>query len=233
MALNLTTLARQMLDSSTFFQLFEALDRRSDNRMSELGIISQAFEFKKINGVEGDYFEFGLWRGKTFRFAHRMKRRYRLPDVRLFGFDSFAGLPCVEDHYDNIWHEGQFACSEVEFRRILQQSGFMRSEYDLFPGFYENSLNDAAHARLDGCKAAIVYIDCDLYESTRCVLQFIARYLVNGTIVCFDDYYCYKAAPDQGEQRALTEFIQEHKTIRFLPYFDYSPLGKSFIVRTG
>ena len=233
MDLSPRSLAKRLLDSWAFFRLLEILDHRSDNRMSEFGMISQAFEFKKINGVEGDYFEFGLWRGKTFCFAHRMKRRYSLADMRFFGFDSFQGLPPVESHRDNIWEKGQFACSEPEFRKILQRNKFRPDEYELFPGFYEKSLNGATHARLAGRKAAIVYIDYDLYESTKCVLKFIAPFLGSGSIVCFDDYYCYKGAPDQGEQRALTEFLESQNAIQFLPYLDYSPLGKSFIVRTA
>ena len=71
-------------------------------------MIAQAFEFKKINGVEGDYFEFGLWQGKTFVYAHKMMRRYEIKDMKLRGFDSFEGLPAHENSQDNIWREGQF-----------------------------------------------------------------------------------------------------------------------------
>jgi hypothetical protein len=54
---------------------------------------------------------------------------------------------------------------------------------------------------------------------------------VNGSIVCFDDYYHFKASPDQGEQRALREYLLRHPEINLLPYLDYCPTGKSFIVR--
>ena len=54
---------------------------------------------------------------------------------------------------------------------------------------------------------------------------------MDGTVVCFDDYYNYKGNPMQGEQRAVSEFLARHQDVTFIPWFDYSPLGKSFIVR--
>jgi O-methyltransferase len=227
----LTDLARKVVDHTAILRLIEVFDHRSDNRMSELGMLGQAFEFKSINGVDGDYFEFGLWRGRTFCYAHRMKRRYRQHSMKLWGFDSFRGLPDIDDRRNNIWSKGAYACGEPELRRILHRNGFAKEEYQLVPGFYSESLNDNLRLELQGRKAAIVYIDCDLYESAAQVLAFIHPYLVTGTIVCFDDFYCYKGCPDQGEQRALSEFLQAHNELKFTPYLDYAPVGKSFIVR--
>lgn len=222
---------KHLLDAEWFARVMEVMDRRSDNRMAELGILGHAFEFIKINQVPGDYFEFGLWRGKTFGYAHRMKHRYKQEDMKLWGFDSFQGLPATEDHPDNIWYEGQFVCTRPEFEEILKSKRISREEYELVEGFYSESLNADLHRRLQGRNAAIVYIDCDLYASTKQVLDFIRPYLVNGTIVCFDDFYNYKGDPDQGEQKALVEFLQKERDIFFIPYLAYAPLGKSFICR--
>lgn len=222
---------RSLVDSRIVDRLLQVFDHRSDNRMTERGMLSHAFEFKRFNEVDGDYFEFGLWRGKTFLYAHRMRRRYRQEKMLLWGFDSFEGLPGIGDERDNVWRQGQFACGEDEFRGILRRNGVRETDYQLVKGFYQDSLNEQLHTTMAGRRAAIVYIDCDLYESTKQVLAFLRRYLVNGSIVCFDDFYNYKGAPDQGEQRALTEFLAEDSRFSFLPYLDYAPLGKSFIVR--
>ncbi|ABB75805.1 TylF/MycF/NovP-related O-methyltransferase [Nitrosospira multiformis] len=222
---------KKIIDMEWFARMMEVLDHRSDNRMTELGMLSQAFEFIKINEVCGDYLEFGLWRGKTFGYAHRMKHRYRRQDMKLWGFDSFQGLPDTGAHPDNIWYKGQFACSRPEFESILKSRGIRSCEYELVEGFYRESLNDATRRRLAGRKAAIVYIDCDLYDSTVEVLDFIQPYLVNGSIVCFDDFYNYKADPEQGEQKALSDFLRKESGICFIPYMAYAPLGKSFICR--
>jgi hypothetical protein len=233
--MSLLTIARntaQMLgETSTVSVVLDLLDRRSDNRMAEQGMLSQAFHFCRINRLTGDYLEFGLWRGKTFAYARRMKKRYQLRSMKLWGFDSFQGLPAPPEHPDNIWRPGDFACSQDEFRRILRAKGFKPSEYELIPGYFHESLNEHAHSRLQGRTAAVVYIDCDLYDSTRDALRFVHRYLVNGTILCFDDFYAYKGSPNQGEQLALREFLDGHPDISVIPYLDFCPVGKSFIVR--
>lgn len=223
---------QELLNSPFALRLTEILDRRSENRMTEFGMLAQAFEFAKINGVKGDYFEFGVWRGKTFAYARTMARRYRASPIKFRAFDSFAGLPPVDRNVRHeVWAEGQFACSKPEFEQILAAKGFQPDEYALVEGFYDQSLNAALVGRLNeaGVKAAIVYIDCDLYESTVPVLRFIRHFLQDGTIVCFDDYYNYRGQPGHGEQKALAEFLQDNPAIRLSPYMAYSPLGQSFI----
>lgn len=226
---------RRLLQSDTVLRAIEVMDRRAENRMAEFGMIGQAMEFAKINGVVGDYFEFGLWQGKTFKYAHTMKRRYGVGGMKLRGFDSFAGLPAAERGPDEIWQAGQFAFSRPELERELARSGLCVHEYELVEGFYDTSLDAALAGRLqaEGVKVAIAYIDCDLYESTRDVLRFLDGFLQNGSIVCFDDYYNYKGAPDQGEARALAEFLRSSPHLTFIPYFPYAPLGQSFIVRVA
>ncbi len=80
-------LARKVVEHPAVSRLLEGVDLHSDNRTRERGVLAQAFEFKKINGVPGDYFEFGLWTGRTFCYAHRLKCRYRCGDVKLWGFE--------------------------------------------------------------------------------------------------------------------------------------------------
>jgi O-methyltransferase len=221
----------RVLNSAAALRVLDVLDRRSENRTTEFGMLAQAFEFVKINGVLGDYFEFGVWRGKTFGYARIMARRYRLPHIRFRAFDSFAGLPATTEETYNIWAPGQFACSRHDFEAILQDKGFAPGEYVVTEGFYSDSLNETLieSMRRERVQAAIVYIDCDLYESTRDVLNFIRHFLQDGSIICFDDYYNYRGRADRGEQRALTEFLAVHPDVLCRPYMPYSPLGMSFI----
>ena len=221
----------RLLNSSAVLRIVEVLDRRSENRVTEFGILAQAFEFIKINAVPGDYFEFGVWRGKTFGHARTMAKRYRVPALTFRAFDSFQGLPQNSEEKYGIWQQGQFACSRAEFEAILKQKGFRPGEYVLTEGFYSESLSGSLVNSLtdEGVRAAVVYIDCDLYESTRDVLNFLVSFLQDGTVVCFDDYWNYRGRADMGEQRALTEFLARQPTLRMRPYMAYSPLGMSFI----
>ena len=220
-----------MLNSVAALRIAEVLDHRSENRMTEFGMLAQAFEFMKINAIVGDYFEFGVWRGKTFGYARTMAKRYRVSGITFRAFDSFAGLPPTTENIYQVWSVGQFACSREEFEAILRSKGFVPGEYVLTEGFYRDSLNEklVESMKRENVRAAIVYIDCDIYESTRDVLNFIKHFIQDGTIICFDDYYSYRGRADMGEQRALAEFLATHSHVSCRPYMPYSPLGMSFV----
>jgi hypothetical protein len=226
----LTSATARVASSEPVLRLLHRLDGFLPGRLSEKGMLTQAFAFVQLNGIRGDYLEFGLWRGRTFLHARNLKRLYRLRNMHMWGFDSFEGLPPVQPSKHEIWSQGQFACSEREFRGILASHGVGSEEFTLVPGFYDQSLNNAQRKAMAGRSAAIVYIDCDLYESTVPVLRFIEPMLTDGTVVCFDDYFCYAGRPDCGEQRALDEFLQENRGIRFRPYLTYGSAGQSFLV---
>lgn len=95
---------KRWLNSDPVLRVLEVIDRRSENRMTEFGMLAQAFEFVKINGISGDYFEFGVWRGKTFCYARKMARRYQYNPVKFFVFDSFQGLPDVAKDRFEVWN---------------------------------------------------------------------------------------------------------------------------------
>jgi len=73
-------------------------------------------------------------------------------------------------------------------------------------------------------------VDCDLYKSAKEVMNFIRPVLQNGTVVVFDDWYCYHADPNKGEQRALSEFLELHPEVDFIQYKKFGIVGNSFIV---
>jgi hypothetical protein len=76
---------------------------------------------------------------------------------------------------------------------------------------------------------AIAWIDCDLYESTIPVLEFLNTRVQNGSLIFFDDWFCFKGRPDCGEQRACKEWLQQNPNIQLIDYVIFGWRGKSFI----
>ena len=56
------------------------------------------------------------------------------------------------------------------------------------PRYFDRSLTPEARACLGLARAAIVMIDCDLYESTVTVLAFLTPLVAQGTIIIFHDW---------------------------------------------
>jgi predicted O-methyltransferase YrrM len=114
-------------------------------------------------------------------------------DSRLYGFDSFEGLPeewVVSD--DETWSKGAFTGrpSEVPDNVELVAGLFQ----DTLPGFLETHPGQVAFA----------HIDCDLYSSTNCVFSAIRDRLAVGTVLVFDEIFNYDRYYEH-EMRALIE----------------------------
>ena len=60
--------------------------------------------------IAGDLLEFGVSVGNSLDQLVCYCKDLNL-DIRLFGFDSFEGLPAPSDCDPDFWHEGQFAAS--------------------------------------------------------------------------------------------------------------------------
>lgn len=192
-------------------------------------MIETAFAFVANNRVRGDYLEFGVFRGRTFIEAWLSAKRRGLADIRFFAFDSFVGLPEVRS-IDDTGHFAtrEFSAARAEFERTLRLYRVDRSRISIVEGFYEASLSTEIPA--PPRSAAIVFVDCDLYESTVPVLRYLTDLLVDGTVLIFDDWFCFSGRPDRGEQRAVGEWLALHPEISLAAYKDYSWAGKSFLV---
>ena len=186
--------------------------------------IYRAFERTKTgNGKAstGDYYEFGLFKGYTFWFAHDACKRLGLDDVRFYGFDSFKGMPEIVgiDKANKEFYKGQFVCSKEQVIENLTQHGVDWSRTELIEGFYEDVLNENLRRKHPFGKAAVAFLDCDLYTSTSEVLKWLRPYLVEGSIAIFDDWSTFGGNSELGQRKALADFLKAN------PQFDAEDLG--------
>ena len=180
----------------------------------------KAIEFVHYNGVSGDIYEFGVLGGWTARlFAERMRDIGHLGHLHLY--DSFAGLPRDKHPVDaasydvtrGVWSD------EMELPQSLRNDLGMPVEEHIAcmlatiipderihvsKGLFSDSLKLPVPT-----KAAIVHLDCDLYQSTLEVLDALDRdtALQDGTLLMFDDWNCNRGNPLFGQRRALQEFL--------------------------
>ncbi len=195
-------------------------------------MLHRAFKFAAVSKLSGGYFEFGVWNGSSMVAAYHIAQHYT-PGINLYAFDSFEGLPDVgRDATDasQQFHRGQFSCSEEQFKKNLERAGVALARIHTVPGWYDASLTAEARSKLPDKTAAIVNIDCDLYESTVTVLRFIVPLVQDGTILLFDDWFNYRGRPDRGEQRAFREWLSVHPEFSAVEYHKFGWSGNSFII---
>ena len=177
--------------------------------------------------LEGYYFEFGSHEGNTMRMA--WDHFHNLFDWEYVAFDSFEGLPEVaEIDQQEIWEKGKLKTEESEFIKIVTRHGLKAAKLMTVKGFYEESLIDELAEKLLPKKAVVIYIDCDLYASTVPVLRFVKPFIQKGTIIVFDDWYCFHGDPNKGERRAFHEFTEANPELEFEP-FVHTNEAQSFV----
>lgn len=129
--------------------------------------------------------EFGVASGNTLRQIAR--ERARTP---VFGFDSFQGLP-------ESWLPGVAA------------GAFARTDLPEVPGaeLVVGLFNDTLPGFLDAHPGPVsfLHVDCDLYSSSRTVLEQVGPRLVPGSIIVFDEFFNYPGW-QKHEYRAWNEY---------------------------
>lgn len=177
--------------------------------------------------VTGYYLEFGSHEANTMRMAWDSFRH--LFDFHYVAFDSFQGLPKIgEIDRQDIWEEGKLCTGEIQFLDLCHRHGMPPDRLTTVRGFYEDSLTEDVKRSLLPKKAAVIYVDCDLYLSTIPVLEFIKDFLQQGSVIVFDDWNCFWADPDRGERRAWREFCERHPDLHFEEFVATS-MQKAFV----
>lgn len=214
-------------------------------------IIWKAAQISLAELIEGDYLEFGVFQGRSFiqafsaiRSVHRecsidnpywAKHGGKLQTIwnnmRFFAFDSFQGLPEPEglDRNTLDFAKGHYAYALDSFLENLKAGKVDLGKVVTVPGWFEETCTDETIKKYNMKAASIVHIDCDLYESAKIVLKFIEPLLIDGTVLIFDDWYCFRGNPDLGEQRAFTEWAQSKPDWTFTQYQKEGPTRNSFI----
>jgi O-methyltransferase len=200
-------------------------------KQEQARMLDMAFEYVAHGGVPGHYLEFGVWHGATFVEAWRASQRRHLSEMRFFAFDSFRGLPRLSDvDRGGEFREGDLAASRDVFEDELRRASVDSSRVTVVEGFFDTTLDRAAQPAIGLDGAAVVWVDCDLYVSALPVLDYVSDLLVDGSVLVFDDWYCFHARPDRGEQRACAEWLDRTPDVTLVPYRDFHWAGRSFIV---
>ena len=135
---------------------------------------------------EGGYFEFGVFKGYTFWYARTSPENMGSSEC---SSTASIPLPACRRSAAGTRHRmtslrGQYACPKEQVVANLNAKGVDWSRTHLVEGYFEHSLNDELKARLRPRRIAIALIDCDLYESTVLVLNFIEDLIVEARFCC-------------------------------------------------
>lgn len=158
--------------------------RHVPNLKDRFAVFDAALE--RVHGAQPLYLEFGVYRGRTIRY---WASKLREPGARFVGFDSFEGLP---EDWQSGAGRGSFSVGTpptIDDPRVSFVVGWFDETLPTF--------EPPEHDQL------IVNLDCDLYSSSMCVLEWLATRMPPGTLVYFDDLF-----NRDHQWRALCEWLE-------------------------
>lgn len=180
----------------------------------------------------GDYLEFGVYHGTSLNCMYQTLKELQLNDVRLFGFDSFEGLPAIAAiDTENDLQPGDYATNITVTSKRLTNYGIDWNRTFLVKGWFKDTLNDGLVSDHGIQKASIIMIDCDLYSSARRALNFCLPLIKDTSIIFIDDW---SEDGEVGEKRAFNEFLRENPYLKseLMDHYKHKgrPNGRIFIV---
>ena len=196
-------------------------------------LLENTFRFVVNECVTGDYYEFGVFEGSTFisaaqTFERVVQRRIKVADkvgdgpmarsirsgmaanMRFHAFDSFEGLPKLQsaDLISRDFVEEQFLCVRKDFEKNIKNAGLEAGRVSIHEGYFEELAKQDYTAGLP--KAAVIWLDCDLYSSSVAAYKLISNLIQDGTVLIIDDWFSYKGSRFAGPQLAFREWSESN-----------------------
>ncbi len=140
---------------------------------------------------KGLILEFGVRKGKTIKEIAK-----RINSKKCYGFDSFEGLP--EDWSGQPYPKGAYS----EKGKIPA----LPKNVQIYKGWFHETLPDFLKKNKEVID--FIHFDCDLYSSTKIILDLLGDKIMKGTILIFDEYFNYPTW-QQHEFKAFQEFVKK------------------------
>ena len=169
----------------------------------------------KLDTIEGDYIEFGVFKGKSLYHSVKTAISIKTHENRTFwGLDSFEGFP--EDNHE-FYTKINFSSDK---KKVFKNFKKFKNE-KIIDGFFNESILKDELKNID--KFCFAFIDCDIYESAEVAFKFIKEKMVPGGFIMIDDF---TSIDKNGNYIAKSFFsIFESKDIIF---FDTYSNGQTF-----
>ena len=139
---------------------------------------------------KGDILEFGVRAGESITYIAQ-----KLKDRTIHGFDSFEGLP-------EEWEGHAFLKSD------FTQNGkipIVPGNVILHKGWFDKTISEYNNSN----EIAFINLDCDIYSSTKTVLDELGNKITTGTIILIDDFFNYRNWK-QHQYKAFQEFVEKN-----------------------
>ena len=177
-------------ERSKVFDLIIQIKRETNMLLTDNEAYQIFMGVKRTQKVPGDTAEVGAYRGGSGKLICEAKG-----SRALHMFDTFEGIPKVDEIDAHLFRAGDFAASVEEVRAYLAGN----KDVYIYKGFFPATAGPVEDKRF-----SFVHLDVDTYESTRDCLHFFYPRLNPGGVIISHDYTGVR-----GVKKAFDEFYQD------------------------
>ncbi|MBI2050336.1 MAG: NTP transferase domain-containing protein [Parcubacteria group bacterium] len=200
-----------------------------------LGQVCDAVDHIEKKGIPGSIVEMGCWNGGMGALmAWRVKQHGKTR--RVWQFDSFEGLPefstadkdkaiqkgvpFSDEHLGKRSTTGVFKGEYKKAQEITHSLG-VDDIVSIEKGWFQDTVPEAKRKIGD---IALLFVDADIYESTKYCLDELYDLVVPGGMVILDDYETWT-----GARKAVYEFFTEREVYPSIRYYPHG--GRPFFIK--
>lgn len=166
-----------------------------DIKMNPLNYILENKNILELN-EDSIVMELGVFSGETINMIANGFKNHKI-----YGFDSWQGLPEKWDRNDMLFDKGSFS-TNGEYPNVSEN-------VVLIDGWFSETLPNFISNHNKPIK--FMHVDCDIYSSTKDVFDNLKFNIENGCVVVFDELVNYDGYQRDGELKAFYEFIKNNK----------------------
>lgn len=174
----------------------------------------------RVNNIEGDFVETGIWKGGSIILAYKLYKEYNI-NKKVYAYDSFEGLPKPDaekypvDKGDIHWTLPELTVSLEEVKENFKIFGDIDESVVFVKGWFRDTMpvNNIE-------KISVLRLDGDMYESTIEVLDYLYPKLSIGGFCIIDDFI------HKGANAAVMDYRKKHNITDEIITID--PSGESY-----
>lgn len=194
------------------------------------------------NNCFGDYLEFGVNKGNSFvrsyktyekyikYYNKKFKTNFQLPSF--YAFDLFEeGVPNEQleesKHVPYHWKNDLWQYPVKQFIKNCEEKKLNMSNINIEKGLFEKTLKNFNKSII---QASVIFFDCDFKKPTLEALNFSKKFIKEGSILVFDDYFRFRGCKELGPHGAFIEFLNQNENeIEFRDFGIYRGQIASYI----
>ncbi|MDA7715289.1 TylF/MycF family methyltransferase [Pelagibacteraceae bacterium] len=205
----------------------EVASKYSMTGFERMFFLIKALKQIKIDKIEGDFVECGVWRGGNLILFQKIIEELNLKNRKIFAYDTFSGMS-QPGYYDlNVKNEkAKIILDSLKKKRVDPNKNIILAKCNLGEVKRNFEVNTKKNDNLRCIKGdvgktlkikknlpkkiSLLRLDTDWYQSTKTELEVLFPLLSKNGILIIDDYGYWK-----GSKKAVDEYFKNKKVNLF------------------